>query len=261
MCYAVDFESKKSKSEGSKRHSNSESASQRSNHNIKSNYADQSVPDTVVHADKRLKGSQEENDLSRVTFDDLVRPLPSYSYSQYNYSTQPPQEPQLSQLSSIPSMSQPAEVTPSAQSLQPASSFQSTEVVPPIEVPKRDFSDSSSSLGLDPLLSINQLSPLDEDLKLKADEMNSMNDFFYLTKQSVNSMEDMLPESMKVDDLILELQRQTVHSMMDEIGNISDILVASQLDVYKSQEVCYPSVMDDVDIVFPAPVLGEGDAP
>ena len=265
MCYAVDFESKKSKSEGSKRHSYNVLSSQRTNPVVKSNIACQSVPSAVVHTDKRIEGSEEMNDLSQVTFDDLVHPLHSYGQPQYNFPSQTPQEPHISQLSPLPSLSQPAQepiqsVQP-IQPVQPVPSFQSTEAVPSLDVSRRDFCEPSSALGIDPILSINQLSPLDEDLKLKADEMSSMNDFFLLTKQSVDSMEYMLPDSMKVDDLILELQRQTVHSMMDEIGNISDILAASQLDMYKSQEVCYPSMMDDVDFGFPSAVLGEGDAP
>lgn len=271
MCYAVDFESKKSKSEGSKRHSYSDLSSQRTNHVVKSNIARQSVPGAVVHADKRIEGSEEMNDLSQVTFDDLVHPLHSYGQPQYNFPSQTPQETHISQLSPLPSLSQPAQepiqpVQPvqsvqTVQTVQPVPSFQSTEAVPSLAVPRRDFCEPSSALGIDPILSINQLSPLDEDLKLKADEMSSMNDFFLLTKQSVDSMEYMLSDSMKVDDLILELQRQTVHSMMDEIGNISDILAASQLDMYTSQEVCNPSMMDGVDSGFPSAVLGEGDAP
>ena len=262
MCYVVDFESKKSKSEGSKRHSYHDFSTQRANHVVKSNIASQSVPSAVVHTDKRPEGSEEMNDLSQVTFDDLVHPLHSYGHTQYNFPSQTPQETQISQLSPLPSISQPAqESIQPMQTVQPAPSFQSTEAVPSLDVSKRDFCESSSALGIDPILSINQLSFLDEDLKLKADEMSSMNDFFLLTKQSVDSMECMLPDSMKVDDLILELQRQTVHSMMDEIGNISDILAASQLDMYKVQEVCYPSMMDDADFGFPAAVLGEGDAP
>ena len=268
MCYAVDFESKKSKSEGSKRHSYNVLSSQRTNPVVKSNIARQSVPSAVVHTDKIIEGSEEMNNLSQVTFDDLVHPLHSYGHSQYNFPSQTPQEPHISQLSPLSSLSQPAQepiqpvqpVQP-VQKVQPVPSFQSTEAVPSLDFKRRDFCEPSSALGIDPILSINQLSPLDEDLKLKADEMSSMNDFFLLTKQSVDSMEYMLPDSMKVDDLILELQRQTVHSMMDEIGNISDFLAASQLDIYKSQEVCYPSMMDDVDFGFPSAVLGEGDAP
>lgn len=262
MCYAVDFESKKSKSEGSKRHSYNVLSSQRTNPVVKSNIARQSVPSAVVHTDKIIEGSEEMNNLSQVTFDDLVHPLHSYGHSQYNFPSQTPQEPHISQLSPLPSLSQPAqEPIQPVQPVQPVPSFQSTEAVPSLAVPRRDFCEPSSALGIDPILSINQLSPLDEDLKLKADEMSSMNDFFLLTKQSVDSMEYMLPDSMKVDDLILELQRQTVHSMMDEIGNISDILAASQLDMYTSQEVCNPSMMDGVDSGFPSAVLGEGDAP
>ena len=59
-------------------------------------------------------------------------------------------------------------------------------------------------------------------------------------------MEDALPESYDVDDIILELQRQTVNSMMDELVNISDILAASQLDVYSSNENEVPSIDSDL---------------
>ena len=225
----IDFESKKSKSDASKRHSCSDSASQRINLAAKQESINQKASDTFVYADKRIKRNEEVNDLSQVTFDDLVQPL------------------------------QPVQSLQSLQPLQSSPSFQPSEVVPTLEVPKRDFCESTGALGMDSLLSMNQLTPIDEDLKLKADEMNSMNDFFMLTKQSVDSMEYILPDSMKVDDLILELHRQTVHSMMNEIENISDILVAGQLDVYKSQEMCYPSMMDNEDIAFPAPVIGEGD--
>lgn len=273
----IDFESKKSKSDASKRHSCSDSASQRINLAAKQESINQKASDTFVYADKRIKRNEEVNDLSQVTFDDLVQPLHSYSQPQYNFPSQTSPEPQIAQipsLSSVPQSIQPLQSMQSMQSIQPlqpvqslqslqplqsSPSFQPSEVVPTLEVPKRDFCESTGALGMDSLLSMNQLTPIDEDLKLKADEMNSMNDFFMLTKQSVDSMEYILPDSMKVDDLILELHRQTVHSMMNEIENISDILVAGQLDVYKSQEMCYPSMMDNEDIAFPAPVIGEGD--
>lgn len=49
-----------------------------------------------------------------------------------------------------------------------------------------------------------------------------------------------------MDDIILELQRQTVSSMMDELVNISDILAASQLDMYNSTENDLPSLEPDL---------------
>lgn len=110
---------------------------------------------------------------------------------------------------------------------------------------------------MDPFLSGGQVSPLDNDLKLKADELNSMNDYYRLTKQSVDSMDNILPESMSMDDIILELQRQTVHSIMDEIGNISDILAASQLDMYNTQDLSLP--LEDSDLALPSSVIGDQD--
>ena len=80
----------------------------------------------------------------------------------------------------------------------------------------------------------------------EADELSSMNDYEAVTKKTFNAVEDALPESYDVDDIILELQRQTVNSMMDELVNISDILAASQLDVYSSNENEVPSIDSDL---------------
>ena len=69
-----------------------------------------------------------------------------------------------------------------------------------------------------------------------------MLDFDNMTKQTVNTVNDTLPDEMNVNDILFELQRQTVHSMMDELVNISDILAASQLDVYSNNESDLPYV-------------------
>ena len=94
---------------------------------------------------------------------------------------------------------------------------------------------------MDSILTMHEaLTPLDEDLKLKEDELRSMLDFDNMTKQTVNTVNDTLPDEMNVNDILFELQRQTVHSMMDELVNISDILAASQLDVYSNNESDLP---------------------
>lgn len=96
---------------------------------------------------------------------------------------------------------------------------------------------------MDSILTMHEaLTPLDEDLKLKEDELRSMLDFDNMTKQTVNTVNDTLPDEMNVNDILFELQRQTVHSMMDELVNISDILAASQLDVYSNNESDLPYV-------------------
>ena len=96
---------------------------------------------------------------------------------------------------------------------------------------------------MDSILTMHEaLTPLDEDLKLKEDELRSMLDFDNMTKQTVNTVNDTLPDEMNVNDILFELQRQTVHSMMDELVNISDILAASQLDVYSNNESDLPSL-------------------
>lgn len=87
---------------------------------------------------------------------------------------------------------------------------------------------------------------IDMEMTAKADELNSMNDYEAVTKKTLNAVEDVLPEQYNVDDIILELQRQTVSSMMDELVNISDILAASQLDMYNSTENDLPSLEPDL---------------
>lgn len=120
--------------------------------------------------------------------------------------------------------------------------FENVKVEVPTTMPapttslKRTADDALFS-PLDTMLTMNDaLTPLDEDLKLKEDELNSMQDFDMMTKQSFDNVCDTLPDDMDVNDIIFELQRQTVHSMMDELVNISDILAASQLDVYSNNE-------------------------
>lgn len=119
--------------------------------------------------------------------------------------------------------------------------FENVKVEVPTSMPaptslKRTADDALFS-PLDTMLTMNDaLTPLDEDLKLKEDELNSMQDFDMMTKQSFDNVCDTLPDDMDVNDIIFELQRQTVHSMMDELVNISDILAASQLDVYSNNE-------------------------
>ena len=58
-------------------------------------------------------------------------------------------------------------------------------------------------------------------------------------------MDGELPANVDVNDIIFEIQRQTVQNMMDELVNISDILAASQLDVFNNDAELPP--MDDVD--------------
>ena len=77
-----------------------------------------------------------------------------------------------------------------------------------------------------------------------ADELHSMNDYDQITKKVVNAVEMELPESMDVNDIIFELQRQTVQNMMDELVNISDILAASQLDAFSNAEAELPPMYD-----------------
>ena len=91
------------------------------------------------------------------------------------------------------------------------------------------FSPNDSSLT-----STAPLTPLEEDFKYREDELNSMQDYDMMTRHTFNTINDTLPDTMNVNDILFELQRQTVHSMMDEIRNISDILAASQLDVYSN---------------------------
>ena len=73
-----------------------------------------------------------------------------------------------------------------------------------------------------------------------------MHDYEAVTKKTLNAVEDVLPEQYDVDSIILELQRQTVSSMMDELVNISDILAASQLDMYNSNEIEAPNLEPDL---------------
>lgn len=195
-CHGLDFESKKGRSEGSKRHTSSDCVPMQTGYLKRTESVQVPILDDPVQKVEEIK-------LPSVNFEELSLPQPS----------------ELSQ--------------------------------------KRNFSESNNLFDLDPFLSGGQVSPLDNDLKLKADELNSMNDYYRLTKQSVDSMDNILPESMSMDDIILELQRQTVHSIMDEIGNISDILAASQLDMYNTQDLSLP--LEDSDLALPSSVIGDQD--
>ena len=86
---------------------------------------------------------------------------------------------------------------------------------------------------------------MDDDMNKCADELHSMNDYDQITKQTMNSANGELPVDVDVNDIIFEIQRQTVQNMMDELVNISDILAASQLDVFNNDAELPP--MDDVD--------------
>lgn len=109
---------------------------------------------------------------------------------------------------------------------------------------KRSFTDASMG---NPETEAMEVPPaIDVEMTAKADELNSMNDYEAVTKKTLNAVEDVLPEQYNVDDIILELQRQTVSSMMDELVNISDILAASQLDMYNSTENDLPSLEPDL---------------
>ena len=195
-CHGIDFESKKGRSEGSKRHTSSDCAPLQPGYLKREESVQLPILNDPVQKAEEIK-------LPSVNFEELSLPQPS----------------ELSQ--------------------------------------KRNFSESSNLFDMDPFLSGGQVSPLDNDLKLKADELNSMNDYYRLTKQSVDSMDNILPESMSMDDIILELPRQTVHSIMDEIGNISDILAASQLDMYNTQDLSLP--LEDSDLALPNSVMGDQD--
>ena len=86
---------------------------------------------------------------------------------------------------------------------------------------------------------------MDDDMNKCADELHSMNDYDKITKQTMAGVDGELPANVDVNDIIFEIQRQTVQNMMDELVNISDILAASQLDVFNNDAELPP--MDDVD--------------
>lgn len=109
---------------------------------------------------------------------------------------------------------------------------------------KRSFPDTSL---VNPETETTVVLPaIDMEMSAKADEINSMHDYEAVTKKTLNAVEDVLPEQYDVDSIILELQRQTVSSMMDELVNISDILAASQLDMYNSNEIEAPNLEPDL---------------
>jgi hypothetical protein len=114
------------------------------------------------------------------------------------------------------------------------------EMATPEQLPLDAFSLSAPIIGMD------------DDMNKCADELHSMNDYDQITKKVVNAVEMELPESMDVNDIIFELQRQTVQNMMDELVNISDILAASQLDAFSNAEAELPP-MDDID-AFQLPI-------
>lgn len=114
------------------------------------------------------------------------------------------------------------------------------EMATPEQLPLDAFSLSAPMMGMD------------DDMNKCADELHSMSDYDQITKKAVNAVEMELPESMDVNDIIFELQRQTVQNMMDELVNISDILAASQLDAFSSAEAELPP-MDDID-AFQLPI-------
>lgn len=116
----------------------------------------------------------------------------------------------------------------------------------PSQIPPFKRSFLESSLANPEADAMDVPTAIDSEMKVKADELSSMNDYEAVTKKTFNAVEDALPESYDVDDIILELQRQTVNSMMDELVNISDILAASQLDVYSSNENEVPSIDSDL---------------
>ena len=84
---------------------------------------------------------------------------------------------------------------------------------------------------------------VDDDLTKQADEFHSMNDYDQITQQSFDMLQT-FPGDVNQEQFILELQRQTVQSMMDELVNISDILAVSQLDIFSNQELLSPP--DDI---------------
>ena len=107
-------------------------------------------------------------------------------------------------------------------------------------------------LPLDAFSLVDPVIGMDDDMNKCADELHSMNDYDQITKQAMNAVEMELPSSMDVNDIIFELQRQTVQNMMDELVNISDILAAGQLDAFSSTEAELPP-MDDID-AFQLPI-------
>ena len=86
---------------------------------------------------------------------------------------------------------------------------------------------------------------MDDDMNKCVDELHSMNEYDKITRQTMAGADGELPANMDVNDIIFEIQRQTVQNMMDELVNISDILAASQLDVFNNDAELPP--MDDVD--------------
>lgn len=86
---------------------------------------------------------------------------------------------------------------------------------------------------------------IDDDLTNQADGLHSMNDYDQITRQSMDMM-DAIPGMVNNEQLIFELQRQTVQHMMEELSNIGDILAATQLDLFTTQE----SVLSPRDELF-----------
>lgn len=141
-----------------------------------------------------------------------------------------------------PSLGKPAKVEspiiqPISQSIEDLSLPSPTSLKRPSSsmdpMPPENFSLVQSVIGID------------DDLTNQADGLHSMNDYDQITRQSMDMM-DAIPGMVNNEQLIFELQRQTVQHMMEELSNIGDILAATQLDLFTTQE----SVLSPRDELF-----------
>ena len=102
-------------------------------------------------------------------------------------------------------------------------------------LPPTTSNEPESDLNPDTTCLLNDAyTSVDADLNSKVDEFDSMHDFDLMTRQSLESVSNTLPENMDVDDIVAELQRQTICCMMDELSNISDFLIANHIDFYQN---------------------------